>query len=162
MPAVRAAIKSIDAAVPLTQPLTGEQVLSAALWAPRMTATLVSTFGVLALLLATIGLYGMTAYTVAQSRQEIGLRLALGATPRAILRMVVGRGVVLACTGAALGIAAGLTAAGAVSSLLYDIDPHDPIAFVVAPVGLVAVAVIACAWPARRASRVDPTVTLRG
>jgi ABC-type antimicrobial peptide transport system permease subunit len=160
--AVRAAIASLDPAVPLTNIATGDELLHAALWAPRMAATLVSAFGLLALTLAAVGIYGVMAYTVAQGTQEIGLRMALGATPRGILGMIIGRGAWLAGLGAVLGIALALPIAGALSGLLYGVNPRDPVTFVLAPAGLVLVGLAACYLPARRAARLDPAITLKG
>jgi ABC-type antimicrobial peptide transport system permease subunit len=121
----------------------------------------VSAFGVLALALAAVGIYGVMAYTVAQGRQEIGLRMALGATPRGVLGMVIGHGALLASLGAVLGIGLALPVAGALSSLLYGVNPRDPVTFVAAPAGLVLVGLAACYLPARRAARFDPALTLR-
>jgi putative ABC transport system permease protein len=160
-PLARAAMKELDASIPLTNVTTGSELVHAALWAPRMAATLVSAFGIVALALATIGIYGVTAYTVAQSSQEIGLRMALGATPRTILGMFVGRSARLAGFGALVGVVASLIAAGGVASLLYTVDPRDPLTFIVAPAGLVLVAILAAYGPARRAATTDPAITLR-
>jgi predicted permease len=162
LPAIRAAMNGLDPTIPLTNVITGPELLHVALWAPRMGATLVSAFGVLALLLAAVGIYGVMAYTVAQGRHEIGLRLALGATPRGIFTMIVCRGGLLAGTGALLGIAVALATAGALASLLYGVNPRDPVTFIAVPAGLILIALAACYIPARRAARLDPAATLRG
>jgi predicted permease len=162
VPVLRATLADIDASVPLINVASVDEILHAQLWAPRMAATLVSAFGVLALLLAAIGLYGVMAYGVTLGRQEIGLRMALGATPRAILSMVIGRGARVATIGAVLGLALGLLTSQSLAALLYGVDPRDPAAFAAAPAGLLLVALVACYLPARRAARVDPSTTLRG
>ena len=128
----------------------------------RTIAALVSSFGALAITLAAIGLYGVMAYTVSQRSQEIGLRMALGASRRDILAMIVGRGMALTAAGVTLGIAAALAATRAVGGLLYGVQPSDPVTYLTVPVMLAAVALVACYVPARRAARVDPLVTLRG
>ncbi len=162
LPAIREAMKELNPAIPLTNVITGDELVHAALWAPRTAATFVSAFGVLALLLAAVGIYGVTAYTVAQSSQEIGLRLTLGATPGGVLRMIVGQGVVRAGIGVAAGILVALAAADMLANLLYGVSPRDPLTFVAAPAVLVLIAAIACYIPARRGARLDPAITVKG
>lgn len=139
-----------------------EELIGQALWAPRTIATLVSGFGALALLLAMIGVYSVMAYNVTQRRQEIGLRMALGATPRGILALVLGHGMALAAVGIVAGAAVTLSGASVASGLLYGISPRDPLTFAAVAAVLGALTLLACYVPARRAARTDPAITLRG
>jgi predicted permease len=159
---VRQTMAELDRSIPLLNPGTIQDQIDQALWAPRMIATLVSFFGGLAMALAVIGIYGVMAYSVAQRSHEIGLRMALGAAPRAILGMVVGQGLALVLIGTSIGAALGLFVSGSVKSILYGIEPTDPAAFVAAAMVLVLSALAACYVPARRAAHVDPVATLRG
>jgi putative ABC transport system permease protein len=160
--AVRAALHEMDPNVPIANPAAVNDLLAQALWAPRLIALLVSAFGMLATLLAAIGLYGVMAYTVSLRAHEIGLRMALGATRGDILRNVAGRGMALTGLGVVLGLAGALAASSGLGSLLYGVRPTDPVAFVGMPLVLSAVAFMACYLPALRASRLDPLITLRG
>ena len=119
-------------------------------------------FGALALMLATIGIYGVTAYNVARRTPEIGIRMALGADRAAILRMVVASGAKIAAVGLGLGIAGALALTQVLSGLLFGVSPRDPLTFLVVPGALLLVALAACWIPARRAVRVEPVIALRG
>jgi putative ABC transport system permease protein len=127
----------------------------------RVIAVLSTFFGALALLLAGVGLYGVTAYTVTQRRTEIGIRFALGAKPRTVIRTIVAQIAALVGIGAAAGIGIGLWASTLIRSLLYGLEPHDPGTFIGAVVVLVLVAIVAAWFPAWRASRLDPAEVLR-
>jgi putative ABC transport system permease protein len=127
----------------------------------RLAATLITVFAVVALALAAIGIYGVMSYAVAQRTQEIGIRMALGAERDAILRMVLRHGTLMAVTGVALGLLAAFFLARLITSLLFQTSAADPPTFSVVPAVLIAVAVLACWIPARRATRVDPLVALR-
>jgi predicted permease len=127
----------------------------------RLTATLAGSFGVLALFLAALGLYGVTAYNVSRRRFEMGVRMALGASPATILRSVVGRVLLLVAIGAAAGVAASISLVRFVAALLYGVAPRDPLTLFGASVLLIAVAVAAAALPASRAARIDPATVLR-
>jgi putative ABC transport system permease protein len=122
---------------------------------------LLSCFATVALLLASVGLFGVMAYLVSQRTRDIGIRLALGATRTNVLRMIVGQGLLLAVIGAVLGIAAGFAGTNLMRGLLFSITPTDPATFVAVPVLLIVVALLACYVPARRAMQVDPLVALR-
>ena len=126
-----------------------------------MIARLASFFGLLALLLACVGLYGLLSYEVARRTREIGIRMALGAERRDVTRLIVVRGINLTLVGLGTGVASGLLLTRLVSSLLYDLKPTDPLTFVSAAVILAAVAFVASYIPAHRATKVDPMVALR-
>lgn len=127
----------------------------------RFLAVLFSGFGIVGVLLGAIGIYGVTSDAVARRRHEIAIRLAIGAEARSIVRLVVRQSVVLAAVGVAVGLAGAFIGTRFLSSLLYGVAPTDPVTFVVVPAGLVAVVVLACVVPARRATRIDPLATLR-
>jgi predicted permease len=154
-------LQSLDPNLALVGVQTMPQVLAQALWAPRIGAALLSIFGVLALLLAALGLYGVLAYLVRQRTQEIGVRLALGAPRRNILTLVLKQGMTLVGIGVAVGIGAGLLATRLLASLLYDVSLFDPVAFLAMPALLIVIALLGCYIPARRATQVDPLVALR-
>jgi putative ABC transport system permease protein len=112
-------------------------------------------------MLAAVGLYGVMAYSVTQRSHELGIRIAVGASPRDILRLVLGQGVRMTLLGAAIGLVASLAVTRALSSLLFGVSTTDPVTFIVVPVVLAFVAILACYLPARRAMRVDPIIALR-
>jgi len=140
---------------------TMERVRSNYLGPQQFNLVLVALFGALALILAAAGLYGVAAYSVAQRRREMGIRMAMGAQAKDVLRLVLGYGTKLAVLGVAVGSLTALVLTRSVSSLLYGISEHDPLTFVGVAVLLVSVAVIASYIPARRAMRADPLVALR-
>ena len=159
--AVRDQVQALDKNMPLRNTGTIEEQIGQGLWASRMGAALLSIFGGLALLLAMVGIYGVMSYSVTQRRQEIGLRMALGAQAGDVLRMVLRQGMVLALTGAGVGVVAALLAGQLIANLLYRISPRDPLTVIGVTAILAAVALIACYIPARSATRVDPLVALR-
>ena len=161
IPTVRGQIQSLDRNLAITNVQTVKEVLDQGLWAPRMAAVLLTFFGGLALMLAGIGVYGVLSYSVNQQTREIGVRMALGATPAEVLRWVVGQGFRLAAVGLLIGLVAGLALMRFVSSLLFGISTHDPATFGVVVLVLAMVAFLACYVPARRATRVSPVVALR-
>jgi putative ABC transport system permease protein len=127
----------------------------------RAFARLSSFFGLLALLLGTIGLYGTIAYSITRKTHEIGIRLALGAKPRDVLRMVLGKGLQLTLVGVFIGILAALAVMRLIATMIYGVTPTDPMTFAGVAIFLMPVALFACYIPARRATRVDPMVALR-
>ncbi|MGH9386548.1 MAG: ADOP family duplicated permease [Vicinamibacterales bacterium] len=161
---IRDVIRALDPNLPLYNVRTLNEHMQTAVFAQRMAADLLGALGVLALLLAAIGLYGVTAYAVSQRMQEMGIRLALGASPGALLSMVVGQGMRLTIVGLVIGLAIALAAfgsMGAVRTLLPGISPLDPFTFAAVPLVLAAIAALAAWIPARRAGRVDPLTALR-
>ncbi|HEX5411993.1 MAG TPA: FtsX-like permease family protein [Terriglobia bacterium] len=122
---------------------------------------LASLFGIAAALLVCLGIYGLLAYSVAQRQREIGIRMALGAEKSDVLKMVVGQGLKLALIGVAIGIAGALALTRFLASLLYGVNPTDPLTFIAVSLILIADALVACYIPARRAAKVDPMVALR-
>ena len=158
---VRREIARIDPRLPVVGVMTADENLSMAYWGPRVAAGIATAFGVLALVLATMGLYSVMTYAVSQRTREIGVRMALGATVRDVLRMVLGQGLRTAAVGIALGLAGALALTRLLSSLLLGVGTTDALTFVGVPVLLIAVAFLACYVPARRATRVDPLVALR-
>jgi putative ABC transport system permease protein len=161
MPAVTGVVRSLDAELPFFQVQTLDEVVSRTLWRQRLQGRVLGTFAVLALLLAVTGIYGVISYAVAQRTRELGVRMALGASRRQVIGMVVGQGARLALLGVALGLAGSLALTRVISTLLYGIQATDALTFAVVPLLLGAVAVAACWLPARRASRIDPLVAMR-
>ncbi len=158
---VRAQVQSIDRNLALTNIQTVGQILSDGLWAARMGAALLTLFALLALILASIGIYGVMAYSVSQRTQEVGIRMALGAQPGDVFKLVIGQGMILAAIGMAAGLAAALLLTRVLSSLLFGVSPYDPVTFCGVTVLLGLVALLACYVPAHRATRIDPLVALR-
>jgi putative ABC transport system permease protein len=158
---VRGAVRTLDAQLPLAELRTLEGVVAASVARPRFLATLLAVFAAVALGLAAIGVFGLLSYAVAQQTREIGVRLALGARPGRVVRLVVGRAFRLVLVGLALGAGAALALGRVLEGLLYGVRPADPVTLggVVLVLGLTAA--LACALPARRAARVDPAVALR-
>jgi ABC-type antimicrobial peptide transport system permease subunit len=138
-----------------------EQVVSASVRQPRLLSALSGLFGALAALLAMVGVYGVTSYNVRRQRREFGIRLALGAEPRAVQRLIVRRGAVMAAIGIAIGCGAGLLLTRVLGSMLHDVKPTDPAVFAGNAVLVLVVSMAACYLPARWAGRVDPAVVLR-
>ena len=127
----------------------------------RFRTALLAAFAGVAVLLAALGIYGVLAYFVSQRSRELGIRLALGARPRALFGMVVGQGMRPVAAGAALGLAGAVAVTTVMQSLLFGVNPVDPAAYMVAAATLAVIALAACAIPAMRATRVDPLVALR-
>jgi len=159
--ALREQIRAIDSALPVAEVRPMAEVIGSSIAQPRFRTTLLSLFGAAALLLAAIGIYCVLAYTVAQQTREIGIRMALGANPGKVLRLVLGRGLRLAGFGTAIGILAALMSTQLLNSLLFGVSATDPVTFAAVAGLLLGVALLACYVPARRAMRVDPMVALR-
>jgi len=158
---IRDAVRQMDSQLPLLGVRTVREQIATQLTQEQLFARLSTFFSLLAVLLAMIGLYGTMAYSVTRKTHEIGIRLALGAHPNSVLRMVVGQGIRLVLIGLAVGIAGALGATRLIASMIFGVAPDDPVTFMVGATVLVAVALLACYIPARRAMRVDPMVALR-
>jgi putative ABC transport system permease protein len=158
---VRAQFAAIDPAQPVFDITTMTQRLDDSIETPRFNMTLLAIFASLALLLATIGIYGVISYFVAQRTHEIGIRMALGASPSDILRLVLGQGAVMILVGLALGVAGSLVLTRYLANLLYSVPPVDPLTIISVAGLLITVALAACCVPARRALRLDPMAALR-
>ena len=161
--AVRAALKEIDVQLPLIQPQSLEEIAnqSPSVFLRRYPSYLIGSFAALALILAVVGLYGLISHMVLQHTREIGIRVALGAQRSDIMRLVLGQGMRATLAGVTIGVIAGLALTRFLSSLLYGVKPGDWLTFLSVALLLLAVAIAACAIPARRATRVDPIVALR-
>ena len=158
---VNATVREADTALPPIGGLLMEDIVGTSVGQPRFTSMLATFFAVVALLLGALGIHGVLSYVVAQRVGELGVRLALGARPAALLRLVVGQGMWLACLGVGLGIVAALAGARVLRGLLFGVGPTDPMSFVVTVAVLGAAALFACYGPARRAARIDPMTALR-
>jgi putative ABC transport system permease protein len=159
--AVRREILKLDPEQPISNVRTMEQVLSDSLMLRRASMLLLTIFASVALTLATVGIYGLTAYSVSRRTHEIGLRVALGASQSQVLRLVVGRGLITSLIGAGIGVAAAFGLTRGLSGMLYGVTATDPLVFGGVPLLLVAVSVLASYIPARKAARIDPLAALR-
>ena len=157
----RREVQSMDRVLPITNVFTFGEILRQSLWAPRMGAALLGVFGLLSLVLAVIGIYGVMAYSVNQRTRELGLRMALGADQADVLKLVVRQGVTLAAFGIAVGLALAFAGTRLVGNLLFGVTTHDPLVFAGIPLLLALAALLASVQPALRAARVDPAVALR-
>jgi putative ABC transport system permease protein len=158
---LRAQVQSVDPELPVFGARTLSDVLSASLAERRFSMEIVGLFALTALLLAGMGIYGVISYIVSERTHEIGIRLALGAQSRNILRMVLRQGLGLAIGGAAVGLACALVVSRLIAGALYGVTPTDPLTFAGVALLLIGVALLACYIPARRALRVDPMTALR-
>jgi putative ABC transport system permease protein len=159
--AVRAQVRDVDPEQPLYHVATLQQVLSESLAPRRFNMLLLGIFAGIALALATVGIYGVMAFTVTQRTHEIGIRMALGGEKSDVVKMVIGQGLKLALIGVAIGIAGALAVTRFLSTMLFGVKPTDPLTFIAVSLILIAVALAACYIPARRAAKVDPMVALR-
>lgn len=160
-PAVRAEVRTLDPSAPVTELSTVEAEIGESLAVRRFQALLLSMFSVLAVLLAAVGIFGLMGQLVVRRTPEIGLRMALGATPKDVLKMVLGQGVLLAAIGAAAGVGGAFAMARVLKSLLFGVSAADPISYAGAAVVMAGAVLLACGLPAWRAARVDPMVALR-
>jgi predicted permease len=161
LPTVRREVQALDPNLPLIAVSPISEVLDQVLWAPRMGAALLVVFGLLALVLAAVGIYGVLAYSVSQRTHEIGLRMALGAQRGDVLKMIVRQGMTLTLIGVVIGLVAAFLVTRFMESLLYGVAATDPVTFMGVSLVLAAVALLATFIPARRATRVDPMIALR-
>jgi putative ABC transport system permease protein len=159
--AVRQELRELDPDLPIYGVRTMTERVGESLARRRFAMVLLTAFAALALGLASLGIYGVIAYLVSQGTREMGIRIALGATPRAILQLIVGQALLVALAGVAIGIGGALAAARSMRSLLFGIDAVDPLTFTAIPLLLLAVALAAAYVPARRAARIDPIAVLR-
>jgi len=159
--AIRQKVHELDAELALANVRTMDQWLSNSAAQPRLNTTLLAIFAAVALVIASIGIYGVIAYSVNQRTGEIGVRMALGATPRGVLRLIVSEGMKVALIGIGTGLLGGLVLGRAVSSLVFGVPVRDPLTFTGVALALASVTLAASTIPAIRASRVDPIVALR-
>jgi predicted permease len=159
--AATSVIEAIDPNQSFLDVLSYEQRIANSMWQRRLAGWLLGAFAMLALLLAAVGLYGVLSQLVAQRTRDLGVRIALGASPGDILRLVLQQGLQLAALGAVIGVVAAAIAASGIASVLYGVSPHDPLTMTAVTVLLLGIAALACYVPARRAMRVDPIVALR-
>jgi putative ABC transport system permease protein len=159
--AVREQVRRLDRDLPFSQVMSMEQLFASSVAQRRLNMLVMGIFAAVALLLAAMGIYGVMSYTVVQRTHEIGIRMALGARPGDVLRLVAGQGFMLALVGAAVGLAAAFALTRLMKTLLFDVSANDPVTFVVIALLLLMVTLAACYLPARRAARVDPMVALR-
>ena len=160
IPAMRSAAQALNRDVP-TNFRTLDQVFSSSLDTRRFSLVIFGSFATIALLLAALGIYGVTSYVVTQRRQEIGIRIALGARIADVLRLVIGQGMKSVLLGIAIGLGGAVALTRLIQKLLFGVSPTDPLTFAVIPMLLAIVALLACYLPARRAAKVDPMVALR-
>jgi ABC-type antimicrobial peptide transport system permease subunit len=160
-PLVRRAIRNIDPTLAVFDVRTMETQLSQALFLPRAAAFLFGLAGFMGLLIATVGVYGVISFAVAQQTKEIGIRMALGARRGQVLGIVLKQGLGLTVIGSAVGLGLSLVLARLAASLLYGVSPTDPVTFLCVPMFLLLVALVACVVPALRAASLDPLRALR-
>jgi putative ABC transport system permease protein len=157
----QAAVAGVDHSLPVFNIHTIDWYVSSQLEGYRQFVLLLGVFGGIALLLAIVGIYGIMAHSVTQRTSEIGIRVALGARSGQVLRLIIGRGVVLVAIGLVLGSAASLALTRVIRSFLYGVTATDPVTFALVLTGLAAIAALACYIPSRRALKIDPIVALR-
>jgi ABC-type antimicrobial peptide transport system permease subunit len=158
---IRQRVYSVDPDQPITKVQTMDELLDSSRSQPRFTMFLLATLSLIALILAVVGIYGVIAYTVAQRRPELGIRMALGAQKSDILRLVVGQGLFITSTGVAIGLVVAFASTRAMTSLLYEVRAVDAISFVLSPIIFLLIGAIASYFPARQATTVDPSEILR-
>jgi ABC-type antimicrobial peptide transport system permease subunit len=158
---IRRVVRQMDGQQIVFGAETMDGVISRSLGARRFSMLLLAAFAGLALVLSSVGIYGVTSYAVAQRTNEIGIRMALGAGGREVLAMVLGHGMKMAGAGVGLGLAAAVLLGRFIAHLLYDVSATDPLTLAAVSIGLMVVALLACYLPARRAIRIDPILALR-
>jgi putative ABC transport system permease protein len=160
-PAVRHAVAELEPGIPVDDVKTLNSIVDQTFATRRLTKLLLGGFAMVALLLAAVGIYGVMSLHVANRRREFGIRLAIGADPRALVRLILGEGAILAALGVVLGIGGAILVTRSLASLLYDVSPTDPVVLLALPLLLAVIALAACYLPARRAARSDPLIALR-
>lgn len=161
VPAVRSEMLALDSRQPIRNIRTMDQVIATSISPQRFHMSLLALFGGIGLALSSVGIYGVMAYSVSQRTREIGIRMALGAQMRDVLRMVIGHGIKLTLIGVVIGLAGSFALTRALKALLFGVTPTDLTTFAVVSVALVMIALLASYIPARRATKVDPLVALR-
>jgi ABC-type antimicrobial peptide transport system permease subunit len=161
VPALRKLVEQHNSNLPLNEVITETEQIDVLLQQEHLVANLSSFFGVLALVLACVGLYGLLSYEVTRRTREIGIRMALGARRADLLRLVIKQGLVLALVGTAIGIAGAIATGRLLTTFLYGVKPSDPLTLTIVTLLLIAVAMVAAFIPARRATTVDPMIALR-
>jgi putative ABC transport system permease protein len=158
---VLGAVHEFDKNLPLPRAQAMENILAASIGARRFNTVLLGVFAGLATILAAVGIYGMISYSVAQRTREIGIRMALGARRVDVIKLVLRNGMILALSGVAIGLAGAFALTRLMTTLLFGVTPTDAVTYAIVSASLLAVALLACYIPARRAARVDPLVALR-
>jgi putative ABC transport system permease protein len=159
--AIRQQVKAIDPDQPIYNIRTMDQIRAESVAPERLNLTLLSIFAGIALVLAIVGIYGVMSYSVTQRTHEIGIRMAIGAQPRDVFRMVIGQGMMLALIGVAFGLVGAFALTRLMTTMLFGVEPTDPATFAAIAVLLTGVALVSCYVPGRRATKVDPVVSLR-
>jgi putative ABC transport system permease protein len=157
---IRAEVRTIDPEIPVAKVSTIEQLVDESVAQPKFRTFLLGVFSAVALLLAAIGIYGVVAYSVSQRTREIGIRMALGAQARDVLKLIVRRGMVLTLAGIAAGIVGAFALTRVISNLLFGVGATDPVTFIGVSLFLILVSLLACYLPARRASKLNPVTAL--
>jgi putative ABC transport system permease protein len=160
-PAIREAAASVNRAVPVTDIQAMDDVIAGANARPRFTLVLLATFAAVALVLAAVGIYGVISYAVSRRTHEIGVRVALGASPATVVRLIIAQGMRVVTVGVAIGLAGALVASRLMTTLVYGVRVTDPLTYAGVAALLVVVALVASYLPARRATRIDPLVAMR-
>jgi putative ABC transport system permease protein len=158
---VRAAVREIDPDQPIYNPRTMYEIRAESVQAERLNLTLLSIFAGIALVLAIVGIYGVMSYSVTQRTHEIGIRMAIGARPRDVFAMILGHGMKLALIGVAIGLLAAFALTRLMETMLFGVEPTDVPTFSLISLLLISVAALACYIPGRRATKVEPTISLR-
>jgi ABC-type antimicrobial peptide transport system permease subunit len=161
LPAARQRIAAMDPDLPIVRPQTLESVRERAAGGTRLNSTLTSVFALLAALLASVGIYSLIAYSVAERTRELGIRVALGADRRAVMRLIVGEGLKLAAAGIVIGLIGSWMLTGTLRTMLFEVSPIDPSVIGLTVTAVLLVTALASYMPARRALKVDPMVALR-